>query len=378
MKKKRIYCDHNATTPVLPEVQKVYVKGLKIYGNPSSLYYEGRVAKEMIECARESFSAHIGCERDRVLFCSSGTEANNQVLRHLIEEKVMGQKPVHLLISAIEHSSIDVTARVLARYGIDYDVVPVDEKGCIDIEAYRAMFTPHTRLVSMMMANNEIGTIQSIKKLAEIAHKKGALFHTDAVQALGKCEIDVEDLGVDFMSFSAHKIYAPKGVGALYFKNEKTLTQLLSGGHHEHSLRASTENVPGIMAFEAAIKAIDVPNYQAVTGALVKQFKEGLESFSQVRFNTDISCSLSNTLSVSIEGCDGHALAMNCDLAGINVSTGSACSVGSIEASHVLKAIGVSDELNKSTLRFSFGLSNTSEEIAVLVEQLNIIMKRML
>ena len=237
---------------------------------------------------------------------------------------------------------------------------------------YESLFKPHTRLVSEVLANNEVGVIQDIRRCADIAHEHGALIHTDAVQAFGKCNVNVVDMAVDFLTVSGHKIYAPKGVGALYFKDHHWISSLLHGGHHEHSLRASTENVPGIIAFAEAIKAIDVDTFQVHTKSLSDTFKQQFVNHDSFIINSTAENTLSNTVNISVKGCDGQALAMNCDLAGINVSTGSACSVGSIEPSHVLQAMGISDDNNKSSLRFSFGLENTHDDIHHVAETLNL------
>lgn len=374
---KRIYCDYNATTPVFPQIQKHYQEGLSCYGNPSSLYLEGREAKEILESARDVLSLKIGCQSDQIIFTSSGTESNNQVLKTLIFNKIVLNQSVHVLVSAIEHSSIYDTVVILQQYGIAFDYIPVTASGKIDLDAYRRLFRPDTKLVSVMLANNEIGCIQDIAALSAIAHEYGALFHSDAVQALGKTSICLKELDVDYMSFSAHKIYAPKGVGALYVKDDSLLKPLLDGAHHERSMRASTENVPGIYAFEKAVELIDVDAYQAYTLPLKTYFVQLLrEHISDIVFN-HCEDGLTNTVNVSFIGLDGHALAMNCDLEGINVSTGSACSVGSIELSHVLKAKGISDRLNQSTLRFSFGLMSEMQDCDVVVDRLIAIVDRM-
>ena len=377
MKHNRIYCDHNATTPVLQSIQTKYIDFLNKFGNPSSLYQVGREAKEALESVRFTLAQHINARPDQVIFCSSGTEANNQVLKQFIEMKVLENKPIHMLVSSIEHSSVLATVDYISKFGIEVDVIPVDSNGFIVEEAYRELFKETTSLVSIMFANNEIGTIQDLKKYAAIAHENGALFHSDSVQALGKIDIDVQHLDVDFMSFSSHKVYAPKGAGALYVKNEHQCKPQLYGGLHERGLRASTENIPTLLAFEEAIKQINVAQFQQHTQSLKDQFKALFNGSELVLFNgLQTGKVLSNTVNISCPGCDGQALAMNCDLEGIDVSTGSACSVGSIEPSHVLNAIGLSSELNKSSLRISFGLTNTMDQVIDLYETLLSIIQR--
>ena len=376
MAKKRIYCDHNATTPIHKDVRVSFKKALDVYGNASSLYHTGRQAKEELEQARHVLGLKINAAAEQIVFCSSGTEANNHILNHFIYEKVVLNKPVHILASAIEHSSILSTLDYLKEFSIDYDLIPVEANGKVNVEAYKALFRKETALVSIMYANNEIGTIQDIKGLADIAHDHNCLFHCDAVQALGKIPIDILDLNIDYMSFSSHKIYAPKGCGALFIKNENTLSNLIHGGHQERGLRASTENIPGIIAFKNAIELINETEFYKHTLALTTLFKEELRDLKDIQINSCLD-GLSNTFNISFPGCDGQALAMNCDLEGIDLSTGSACSVGSIEPSHVLKAIGLSDELNKSSLRISFGLTNTHEDIKFLSNCLKALVTRL-
>ncbi|MDC0036929.1 cysteine desulfurase [bacterium] len=374
--KKRIYCDYNATTPVIPAVKKAYIKALDVYGNASSLHETGRMAKEALEGSRMAFSSFINAIPEQILFCSSGTEANNQVLQQLITRH-RDEGPVHVLVSAIEHSSVLETVKILESWGIEVELIPVTAEGLVEVDTLVSLLKPHTKLVSVMFANNEIGSIQDIAALSKVVKDHGALFHCDAVQALGKVSIDVSQLAVDFMTFSAHKIGAPKGVGILYTKSDDLVTPLLYGGKHERGLRASTENIPGIIATGAAIECLDVDAFQEHTQALKKHIKEVFHDLSGVYFNGPINAqALSNTLNISFEGCEGYSLAMNCDLEGIDISTGSACSVGSVEPSHVLNALGISRDLNLASLRFSFGLDNTLSEITAIVECISAHVKR--
>ncbi|MBI60590.1 cysteine desulfurase NifS, partial [bacterium] len=304
--------------------------------------------------------------------------SNNQVLKYFSDLRQYSKEPVHILISAIEHSSVNVTMEYLRSYGVEYDVIPVDQDGYINLAQYQTLFKSYTKLVSIVFGNNEIGTIQDIKKLTEIAHEKGAMFHTDAVQVLGKHDFNVTDLDVDFMSFSSHKIYAPKGVGALYVKDESKMLPLLHGGFHERGLRASTENVPGIIAFGVAVTHLDVARYEVHTRSLINYLKNELLKMTGTIINgVNSELSLSNTLNITFQGCSGYALAMNCDLEGIALSTGSACSVGSIEPSHVLAALGVAVEDNKSSIRISLGLTNTMDEMVRLVSVVKMIVERL-
>ena len=378
MNSKLIYCDHNATTPVHSDVQASFVEALSVYGNASSLYQLGRQAKEAIEFSRQQLADCLGASVDQLIFTGSGTEANNHVLMQAIYLKRQSSDPVHILVSSIEHSSVKETTTYLKSFDIECDFIPVDDNGCIDISVFKGLFKSYTRLVSVVLANNEIGTIQDIQLLCEIAHEHAALFHTDAVQALGKYHIDVNQLNVDFMSFSSHKLYAPKGVGALYIKDETNVNPLLYGGHHERGLRASTENVPGIIAFGTAVSRIDVSYYQQHTESLIEFLKQEFLVLDGVVVNAANSpLRLTNTLNITFSGCSGYALAMNCDLEGIALSTGSACSVGSIEPSHVLDAIGVSVDDNKSSIRFSVGLTNSIDEMHVVVKTVKAIVDRL-
>ena len=283
MMKKRVYCDHNATTPVLPVIKQRYATILEDYGNASSLYLKGRQAKEALENARYCMADAIGARPDEIIFCGSGTEANNHVLQQCIYKKVIEKERVHVLVSAIEHSSVLETTTLLKQYGVEVDIIPVDGTGKVDIERYKALFKSYTFLVVIMFANNELGTIQQLSECAEIAHQHGALLHSDGVQALGKIAIDVNALTVDFMAFSSHKVYAPKGVGVLYVKNEELLRPLLFGGMHERGLRASTENIPTILAFELALNAIDVNHYQQYTAELKTYFIDKLKKIAGVK-----------------------------------------------------------------------------------------------
>tara|TARA_A100001015_G_scaffold47718_1_gene52740 strand:+ start:4876 stop:6021 length:1146 start_codon:yes stop_codon:yes gene_type:complete len=372
-----IYCDHNATTPLHPDVKQTFIDSTNLFGNASSLYKISRYSREAIEDAREQIASSLNASPSQLLFAASGTEANNQVLKHLLLKRCVQQEKAHVILSAIEHSSVLATGQYLEQFGIEVDVVPVNEQGIVNLDQYKALFKEHTALVSLIFANNEIGSVQPIKDCVAIAHEKFVPVHTDAVQAYGKCHLDVKDLDVDYMSLSGHKIYGPKGVGALYVKDDEQLSPLLHGGYHERSLRASTENSSGIIAFAKAASLIDVNAYQAHTKTLRATLKEGF-----LRDIPDIVChghdeGLTNTLNVSFLGVEGVELAMNCDLKGIYVSTGSACSSGSSELSHVIKACGFDDDVNKSSVRFSLGLTNTLEEIHHLLEYVNKIVKRM-
>ena len=355
----------------------VFFDVMQHYANASGLFRCAREAREIIESARDTVAAQLNASSENIIFCSSGTEANNQVIQQLIHKKVILKQPCHVIVSSIEHSSVKNAALYLKPFGIELDFCPVGADGRLDLDAYKALFKPHTSLVSLIYANNEIGSIQPVKEAVLIAKEHGALTHSDAVQAFGKCKLDVQALGLDFLTVSAHKIYGPKGAAALYVNDDDTLSPLIHGGGHERQLRAGTENVLAIAGFAAACEQIDVPRYQAHTLGLKQRFKQGLlETLDAIQFN-DTNSGISNTVSLTVKGVDGLNLAINLDLDGICVSTGSACSTGSREPSHVLSAIGLSDDLNKSTLRFSFGLSNTNADIDTAVSRVTDIVTRM-
>jgi cysteine desulfurase len=376
--KQRLYLDYNATTPVLPEVLKTFTSTAKLYGNPSSLHTSGRKAKEVLENSRDTIARYIGADPEKLLFTGSGSEGNNQVLKSILYKYLESKEPAHVLVSAIEHSSIKQTAEQLKMFGVEVDIIPVDASGFIRIEEVASLLKPHTKLVSVLLANNEVGTLQSIKRLTEIVKTlSSALVHTDAVQAIGKIDVDVHDLGVDFLSMSSHKVYAPKGVGALYVKNDKTLFPLIAGSSHERKLRAGTENVPGIAAFSKALTLLDPTFFYNHVTPLIHYLREKLNDFPGVVIHTPETHTLNTTISIAFKGIDGQALAMNLDLEGIDVSTGAACSAGSVEPSSILSAMGISDELNLSTIRVSIGTSTKKEELDFFIDTLTKILSRL-
>jgi cysteine desulfurase len=359
----RAYFDYNATTPILPEVKKAISVAMDYFGNPSSLHRLGQKARECIDETRELIASKINCKSSQLLFTGSATESNNQVLTTYLNQFLKQSTPVHILYSAIEHSSVRVCIEWMKELGIEADEIEVNEKGIVDLESLRSKLKPHTKLISVMLVNNEIGTIQPIKEIVAIAAEEGIKVHTDGVQALGKINLDVTDLGIDFLSFSGHKIYAPKGIGGLYVKDEHSITPLLHGGGHERRLRAGTENILGIAALKPAFEALDFKKYQSYITPLRDQLLDELQFIDGVCIHNNAAESICNTINVGFEHCDGVNLAMSLDLDGFAVSTGSACSSGSIEPSPVLAAMGVSDSLNKGSLRISLGIYTTVEDI---------------
>jgi cysteine desulfurase len=367
------YFDHSATTPVHPDVLDLMHSIQKdVYGNPSSLHSQGRQAKSIIEKARKQVANSIGAGSNQVIFTSGGTEANNQVFWSLLS-----QDKKHVVSDTIEHPAILKTLTQLATLGIDHDLVTVSEKGRVSIPGVESAIQENTRLISIMLANNEVGTIQPVKEITELAHEKNILVHTDAVQCLGKMPIDVNDLGVDFLSLSAHKFYGPKGIGILYFKNRESLSSLMMGGGQEGGLRAGTENIASIagMGLAAELAATRLDHHIEELRSFETQFKSVLHSFfPNAIFNGDVDNKLPGLVNVSFLGYRSDILLAKLDRAGIAVSSGSACGAGDVKPSGVLSEMGVDDEINISTLRFSFGASNTSGQVDLLLSELKTIL----
>ena len=365
-----MYFDHSATTPVHPEVQSlINITQSTIYGNPSSIHFQGKRARLIIEKAREKIANSINTTPDKIIFTSGGTEANNHVLWSML-----GQNRNHVVSNVIEHPAIIKVLQLLKNFGIDHSLIKVDKKGLVDLDELEDKINKKTGLISIMLANNEIGTIQPVKKVVEIAKKKGILVHTDAVQCLGKMDINVQTLGVDFLSLSAHKFYGPKGIGVLYTKNPNKLRPLIIGGGQESSLRAGTENIAYIagmgLASELATNSLDKNIIHLK--AIETQFKQKLKNnIKNIIFNGSQSQKLPGLVNVSFPGFNSSILLIKLDREKICVSNGSACGAGDIKPSPILSAIGLNELTNLSTLRFSFGTSNNSEEIKTLIDILN-------
>lgn len=384
MADRLVYLDHNATTPLHPEVQKAITEAMMIFGNPSSLHQPGRLARRLVEEARERVASFIGASASEVIFVGSGSEANNTVLSVLSCDRTLCMcqpEPDRdlTITTTIEHPCVLETAKCLKGRGNRVKFLDVDAYGKVRMDQYADTLDPRTRLVSIMTANNEIGTIQDIKTLAAMAHAKGALFHTDAVQAVGKIPINVKDLDVDFLTLSGHKIYGPKGIGALYVKEQTPFCPLIRGGHQERGRRAGTENTLGIIGLGKAIelRALEMAEEEKRLLALKARLRKGLEErIPDIHFNGHPVDCLPNTLNVSFEGAEGEAILLYLDLAGIAVSTGSACASGSLDPSHVLLAIGLTAELAHGSIRISFGRQNTIEDVDYFLEQMPKIIDR--
>ena len=369
----RIYFDHNATTPVDPAVLDVVVRVLRDeFGNASSVHHFGQRAKGVLDDARSAVAGLLGGEPSEVVFTSGGTEADNFALRGAAEAlEPTGRK--HLVATTIEHEAVLVTLKALARRGFTVTLLPVGPSGIVEPEALRAAVTPQTALVSIMHANNEIGTIQPIAALAEIAHAAGAVFHTDAVQSAGKIPFDARALGVDLVSISAHKFYGPKGAGALWIKRGTRVAPILTGGKHERTRRAGTENVPGIAGLGAAaqIAMRKLGAEAARLAALRDRIEETiLATVPGTAVNGARTPRVPNTTNISFEGIEAESLLIALDLEGIAVSTGSACSSGTLEPSHVLRAMGLSSHRTQNSIRLSLGAGNTDAEADTFLQKL--------
>ena len=362
----RIYLDHNATTPLHPAVIERMAAALREnFGNPSSVHHFGQMAKAALDEARSAVAALIGSDPSEVVFTSGGTESDNFAVRGVAEAlEATGRK--HLVASSIEHEAVLNTLKALARRGWKVTLLPVDQSGILSPEALRAALTEETALVSVMHANNEIGTIQPIAELARMAKERGAVFHTDAVQSAGKIPVDVKALGVDLLSLSAHKFYGPKGVGALWLRRGLRLQPPLTGGKQERSRRAGTENVAGIVGLGVAaqIAKAKMTDEAARVAALRDRLEEGvLGAVPGTAVNGARSPRVPNTTNISFERVEAESLLIALDLAGFAVSTGSACSSGTLEPSHVLKAMGFPAHRTQNSIRFSLGVANTEGDV---------------
>ena len=369
----RVYFDHNATTPVDPSVLDVMTKVLRQdFGNPSSIHHFGQQAKGVLDDARTAVADLIKAEVSEVVFTSGGTEADNFALRGVAEAmEVTGKK--HLIASAIEHEAVLTTFKALARRGWTTTLLPVDTTGIVTPQALETALTDKTAIVSVMHANNEIGTIQPIQELARIAHSRGALFHTDAVQSVAKIPVDVRALGADLLSLSAHKFNGPKGAGALWIKRGTRVSAILTGGKHERSRRAGTENVAGIAGLGAA--ATLAAGKLTVEGARLSALRDRLEaevlsSVSGTAINGARDRRVPNTTNISFDGVEAESLLIALDLEGIAVSTGSACSSGTLEPSHVLRAMGFPSHRTQNSIRLSLGAGNTDAEVDYFLSKL--------
>jgi len=375
-----VYMDYNATTPLRPEVRDLMVRALDIYGNASSLHELGRKARAEIEEARANVADLIGAkESSSVYFTSGGSESNNTVFNTMF---LIGRKQARrkIITTAIEHPCVLNAAAHLKEEGFPVVFLPVDRDGLVDMDAYRAELGPDVLLVSVMAANNEIGTIENIGEIARLAKAEGAFVHTDATQAVGKIPVSVEEWNVDYLTLSCHKIYGPKGIGALYVRPKTPIEPLIRGGHQENGVRAGTYNNLGIIGFgEAArLAKAELAEYGQGVGRLRAMLRDLiLERIPLVRINGHPVQVLPNTLNISFPGAEGESILLSLDMEGIEVSTGSACASGSLDPSHVLMAIGLGPELAHGSIRFSLGRYTTEEDVRYVAEKLPPIIARL-
>jgi cysteine desulfurase len=366
-----IYLDNNATTPLDPSVCEKMTAVLKHhFGNPSSIYPIGRRAKEMVTEAREIIADSLGAKRTEIFFTGSGTESDNFAIRGFFQSNPEKRE---FITTSIEHPAVMETANYLETNGIKVSYLPVDETGLIMPGALEEALTPHTGLISIMHANNEIGTIQPIKELAGIAREKSVPIHIDAVQSFGKIGINVDDLGVDLLSISAHKIYGPKGVGALYIRKGLKMKPLIYGGHQEGLMRAGTENTSGIIGMGEAVRLLKDKGEddKKAIARMAERLKRGIEEkIPKVKFNGHPEKRIKGTLNFSFLGLEAEALLLSLATKDIYVSTGSACREDSDEVSHVLSAIGLPPEVARTTLRMSLGRFNTEKDVDTVLEEL--------
>ena len=379
MQERKIYFDHAATTPVCKEaLEKMLPYFTEIYGNPNSQHAYGRESAKAVDEARDRIAQIINAKPSEVYFTAGGTESDNWALRGVANANK--NKGKHIIISPIEHAAMIVTAKALEKNGFEIEFMKVDSEGFVDLEHLKSIVRKDTIFVGCMLANNEVGTIEPIKQIAEIAHSVGAVCFTDAVQAAGVLKIDVKELGVDIMSMSSHKIYGPKGVGALYIRNGVKVESILTGGHQERMKRGGTTNVPAIVGFAKAFEIADAEldkNFEYVSSLRDHFIDRVLAEVPFVKLNGPRQNRLPANADFSFKFIEGESILFSLDLAGICVSSGSACSSGSLEPSHVLLSLGLPEELAHGSIRFSFGKHNTIEEVDYAVETIKSAVKRL-
>jgi cysteine desulfurase len=376
---RRIYIDHNATTPLREEVLQAMLPYLcEEYGNASSLHHFGIQARRAVERARESVAAALGAQPREIIFTGCGTESDNQAIKGVAYAN--RDRGNHIITSRVEHKAVLQTCQYLEKHGFHVTYLPVDAYGVVSPDSVAQAITDRTVLVSVMFANNEVGTIQPIAEIARVCRERGVPFHTDAVQAVGKLPMDVKELGIDLLSLSAHKFYGPKGVGALVVRKGVKIDPLLHGGHQERGLRAATENVAGIVGAARALE-LRLDEMAVVAqrmSALRERLHEGIVSqIDHAYLNGHPTERLPGTLSMCFDYIEGEAIIMGLDLEGIAVSSGSACTSASLEPSHVLLAMGVHPGVAQGSIRFSLGRGNTEADVDTVLEKLPPIVERL-
>ena len=377
---KRVYLDYNATTPIDPRVFEAMIPYMKEeFGNPSSIHSYGMAGKAALDNSREQIAELLGAGPREIVFTSCGSESNNLAIKGIAFQ--LREKGNHLITTQVEHASVLETFRFLESQGFNSTYLSVDKYGLIDLEELREAITDDTILVSVMFANNETGVLMPIQEIAELVKEKRVIFHTDPIQAVGKIDINLKNLPVDLLSISGHKLYGPKGVGALLIRDGVKLGPLIHGGGQERGKRSGTENVAGIVGLGKACEIFKQDAGYKMQDARIKDLRDELyegisERISGFKLNGHHEKRLSNTLNLSFEGVEGESLVMNLDLEGIAVSTGSACSEGNVEPSHVLLAMGLSKEQAVSSVRFSLGRFTEKEDINRVIDVLPGIVER--
>ena len=376
---RRVYLDHNATTPTHPEVVKAMLPYYEeVFGNASSIHQFGQQARKAIDKAREKVADFIGAKPEEIVFTSGGTEADNFAIKGVAYANE--KKGNHIITSSIEHHAVLNPCKYLEKQGFQVTYIPVDRYGLFNPDEVKKAVTKETILITIMHANNEVGTIEPIAEIGKIAKEKGICLHTDAVQTVEKIPVNVDKLNVDLLSLSGHKIYGPKGIGALYIRKGTRIQPLIQGGHHEKNRRAGTENVPAIVGLG---KAIEIAK-ETMEGESIRltnlrnKLCSGIgEKIDHVHLNGHPGKRLPNTLNMSFEFIEGESIILSLDMKGIAVSSGSACTSGSLEPSHVLKAMGVDPAIAQGSIRFSLGKDNTEEDINYVLEVLPEIIARL-
>lgn len=369
---RRVYLDHNATTPLDPrvfEAMKPYL--METFGNASSPHHLGRLAKQALEESREIVAKVIGAKPEEIIFTSGGTEADNLAIRGIASRK--DERKGHIITSSIEHHAVISTCNALEKDGFSVTYLPVDSQGRINPDKVKNSIRRDTILISVMHANNETGVIEPIADIGRIAREYSIPFHSDAVQAVGKISVDVREICADMLSLSSHKIYGPKGIGALFVKDGIELSPILAGGHHERGLRAGTENIPAIVGFAQALRIAieEMDSYQTKVSALQNKLEsELLDNIDQVEIHGAKAKRLPHTSHIGFTSVEAESILLHLDLKGIAASSGSACTTGESEPSHVLLAMGISPELAQGSIRMSLGRENTEEEVDYTVNVL--------
>lgn len=379
---QRIYLDYNATTPLRPEVRDAMMPYLtEAFGNGSSIHAFGREARNAIDTAREQVAELIGAKSpSEIIFTGSGTEADNHAIKGLTELQKSRGEGNHIITSSVEHHAVLHTCQYLEQRGYEATYLPVDRYGRINPEQLRNAIRDTTVLISIMHVNNENGTVQPLEEICQIAQEHEIPVHTDAVQSIGKLDVDVQEMGVNLLSLSGHKIYAPKGIGVLYIRRGTRLANLVHGGSHERNRRAGSENVPAIVGLGVAAELAkqERDNYIQHLNKLTLRLRDGLDTYiDRLHYNGHPEHCVPGTLNVSFEAVEGESLILRLDMEGVCVSTGSACTSGSMEPSHVLAALGLPPRLAQGTVRFSLGRNTTEEEIDTVIEKLPKVIKQM-